>query len=1092
MGLLFVSGKGGTPAKNTNRVSDDLLHKLGCRACPLHKEEKRLKSPKMPATGSDTPLIYIIGEAPGAEEDREGVQFVGKSGDLLRPKIPRHLRKKIRWNNTINCVAGDTVVSSPGSIRKIFRHKFTGPLITPITRSGRVFSITQNHPVLTLRGWVAANEVVKGDYLVSSTDSDWEVITAGPYEYKCPTHISEIFDSICESGISQRVVGSTIDFHGDGSNSEIDIVSPFPELVNNWQVPTDKEIAQVTLALSAHRFGAVLANSQPFMFVSDFNSSFNEVVSDCSGATVYANSNLINTFSGKISFDEIIDIEVRAYSGHVYNLETDTGWYIANNAIIHNCHPENNRDPDKIEIECCRSRIEQDIERTKPSVIFGMGSFALQWAGKAAGSEMWRGRRFPIQIGSHTCWFYGFYHPSFILHQQKNTWKSDNEVAFDLDLKKAFAEVEAGLPVPVVHTAEQAKSNITCIEGRNNKDIRYLLEFLDYAGNCDVAGVDYETQNLRPYRRDSEILTAAVSVSDETVSFGYRHPQVGWDDHDLRQIDTAWVRFLKAQSIKAVHNLSFELEWTCYFYGNELVRSVPWADTMTQAYVLDERVGEQKFIGPLGLDFLCSQYFGFNLKPLTQGLNKENMRDEPLDKLLPYNGMDAKYHRLLFLEQEQRIIDEDLVSVYNEKLRQVPTAVLTQLIGIPIDRNENVRLQTDYAEKIKTVVEEIQALPEAKRFYQLTGKKLNPGSPPDVIVILRDILKTRIGQEGSGWSTKDSILKQIDEPIIHGIQTYRKLTKIKGTYIDPFSEGSPAVYAGDTLHQNLGTCFTETGRLQSDEPNCQNWPIRSPEGKKARKQVKAKVVASFDYGQIDARIIGCGSRDRNYCKALWENYDIHKHWAEKLAYHHPDFVGGKKNLKDPTIMKAFRNRIKSDWVFASFYGAALRTTAGRFGVDEDVLKPLFEEFWKEFHDVRVWQEELIKQFNEFGFVQLFDGLRRRAPLGRGQIINSGVQGATNRIVMHGMNRLSELGDDRYQARFQIHDDLTFLFDSENDFVDCVPTIIDTMLDGKEFDWFCVPLSVEVKSGPNWAELEEVGTYRSDIRLNWPHRAREFK
>jgi len=765
--------------------------------------------------------------------------------------------------------------------------------------------------------------------------------------------------------------------------------------------------------------------------------------------------------------------------------------FIRWNNII-NCRPPNNRDPDRIERECCRPRVESDIELYQPDAIFGMGAQPLSWAGKIGGIYLWRGRRFPIKVGNHVCWYYPMLHPAGIIHQRRagGYGANDDEFALSMDLKRAFAEVAAGLPEPIVHTAEFARSDITCLTGRRSDDLDYLLEFLRYAAAEPVTGVDYETQNLRPYRKNSEILTAAVATEDETVSFAYRHPEAGWTGKQLLIIDDAWMKFLQSRAKKAVHQLSFEMEWTCYFYGEDFARSVPWEDTMTQAYVIDERVGDVK-PGALALTWLTQQHFGIDIKKLSPKMNMARMVDEPLETLLPYNGIDAKYHRLVYLVQKAIIEKSDLAAVYEEKVRQVPTVVLTQLKGIPLDAKVNRELQKDYTKRLAKAEAAIQALPEVQQFRKLTRQEFNPASPQHVIIMLRDILKDRSGQPGTGWTTKESVLKEVHHPFAKAELDWRKIAKIKGTYVDPYSPDSDNVYPGNIIHTNLGTCFTETGRLNSEDPNVQNVPVRTPEGKKARAQIAAVTMASFDYGQIDARIIACGSRDRHYCKALWEDYDIHMEWAERIAHAVPRLVGGKAGLKDKKKMGDLRQHVKSVWVFALFYGAALWSTARRLECEEHELAKLYDEFWYQFAGVRKWQDQIERQFRQTGYVQLFGGLRRHAPLGHGQQINTPVQGATNRIVMHGMNRLSEIGDPLLQANMQIHDDLTFCFDRERDFDDTMPTIIDTMLDAREFPWFCVPLVVEVKRGTNWAEMEKVGNYSSVDRLQWPVRAKEF-
>src|SRR5262252_8186385 len=321
-----------------------------------------------------------------------------------------------------------------------------------------------------------------------------------------------------------------------------------------------------------------------------------------------------------------------------------------NNTI--RCHTEGNRDPDKTETECCRPSLERDIEDCRPVAIIGLGGFALSWTGRQGGIEMWRGRRFPVTVGNHTCWFYPMRHPAFILRDKKG-WKADEEIAFKHDLARAVADIEAGLPEPHVHSERDARDAITCLYGSAG-DLRYLLDFLDYAGSRPVAGVDFETQNVRPYWPNSALLTKAVSVEDETVAFAYRHRESRWTPAEFEQVQKGWLRFLKTDTIKVSHQLSFEMEWTVYEHGREYARGVPWQDTLTQAFVLDERVGERSD-GPLSLKFLTQQYFGIDIKRLTQGLNKDRMAEERLDRLLPYNAVDAKYHRLVHGKQDRRL-----------------------------------------------------------------------------------------------------------------------------------------------------------------------------------------------------------------------------------------------------------------------------------------------------------------------------------------------------------------------------------------------------------------------------------------------------
>jgi uracil-DNA glycosylase family 4 len=1202
-------------ASARNRPSDDLLRRLGCVACPLNKAE--LNTPKMAPTGSDEPLIYCLGEAPGCVSGDTFIEVAYRDKARYPNGIPI---SELEGRSGFNVYSFDVITQElvlgwvtkvwKSGRKRVYRVIYEWRDYAHNKKMTSSIKVTENHPFL-LKRYIPHDPFGSKRRHNKNYLSIENGLSVGDGLQPFVRSYGR-YPAIGTSSVSMRLEGRFLlgqkigrslsadeDCHHDDENKLNDAWKNLKLLTHEEHARVHANVANMLGTEEGRRNHAEVMASVSYrqklstsmkVYLSDpdnfkkrreqlleagektrfgivnyrgmlgkrwiTNGSSDSVLKPgesipegwwmgktgtCAG-TRWITNGLVNRrvsarvgipdgwFYGKskrvdnhrvvsieyVGIEDVFDMEVEEYHNFaangifVHNSAEDregrqfvgpSGQFLRpffpgrlrakvrwNNSL--NCRPPNNRDPDKTELECCRPRIEEDIERTRPIAVFGFGAVPLSWADKPGGISMWRGRRFPIQIGRHACWYYPMQHPAFFLRAKKGNWPSDEEIAFRFDIGRALEDVERGLPKPVVHTPEFARRDITCLTGRASKDLSYLLEFLEYASGCDVAGVDYETQNLRPYRRDSVILTRAVSVSDETVAFSWRHPEAGWSADAFAKIEKAWVRFLKSEAKKAVHNAAFEMEWDCYIYGAELAREVPWECTQTQAFVLDERIGDHK-PGALALEFISLQHFGINIKKLTAGLNKQRMTAEPLASLLPYNGIDAKYHRLNYEVQDRRAREDGLVEVYREKLRQIPTVVLTQIKGMPTDKEVTKRLCVEYAGKIEEVLRQIQGIPEARQFWRMTGSQFNPGSPEDVVVMLRDILKTREGQEGVGWSTKEATLSKVDHPIAKGVLDYRKVAKLKSTYVDPLLPGSPIMYDDGLLHTNLNTCFTETGRLSSDEPNLQNIPVRTKEGQRVRRQFRSKIVASFDYGQIDARIIACGSRDPSYCKALWEDYDVHAEWARRLALAHPAFVGGKKFLGDKDVFESFRNKIKSVWVFALFYGAALRTTAGRLGVDEGVIKPLYDEFWKMFAGVKEWQETLIGQFEEYGYVQMLGGLRRRAPLGRGQIINTPVQGATNRIVMHAMNRLSETGDPLLQANIQIHDDLKFHFDRVRDFEDATPRIVDIMLDGSEFDWFCVPLVVDMKEGPNWEDMEKVGNFASHKLLNWPVRAREF-
>ena len=181
------------------------------------------------------------------------------------------------------------------------------------------------------------------------------------------------------------------------------------------------------------------------------------------------------------------------------------------------------------------------MRETKPGAIFGFGITALlqvlQPDSKYAKIGLWRGRRVPVDIGGHRCWFYPMLDPyEDVLKKRKfepreGSYGSDNEFAFVLDLKKAFADLD-NLPEPVIHTPEQATANIEMVY-----DIRRVAELLDIVAQDPSTGFDIETNGLRPYITGAKILTMGFSSRSHTFAFPVDHAQADWTILQRKQLE---------------------------------------------------------------------------------------------------------------------------------------------------------------------------------------------------------------------------------------------------------------------------------------------------------------------------------------------------------------------------------------------------------------------------------------------------------------------------------------------------------------------------------------------------------------------------
>ena len=763
-------------------------------------------------------------------------------------------------------------------------------------------------------------------------------------------------------------------------------------------------------------------------------------------------------------------------AGRTLRLRIPDGWKdrIRWNNVIQ-CRPPENREPLPVEVACCRRRIVRDIEKTRPRAILGMGNVPLQWMIDQTGITKWSGRRIPVQIGSHRCWFYPMLHPSYVMRSRKFTpsdpsdYGSEIEFTFALDMRRALEEIEAGLPDPIIHTSEQARENVQCITGERSTDLNEVLRFIGRMRNEKLVGLDYETNCVRPYEEGAKILTIAISGREETLAFALDHKGAAWTAAQRDQIWEAYSRFLlrAPQVRKVVHQLGFELEWTGYFFGRRTLRAGAWGCSVVQAYTLDERM---KMGAPdaLSLEFLCLQYFGINVKELSD-LDRAKLDDTPVGEVLQYNGIDARYHRHVYKVQAQRLVDEGLDKVYYRLLARVPTLVLTQLKGVPVDQKEVQKFYDEYMAEIAKAEAAIEKLDVIEKYNQLTNKRFRVSSNQDVLKLCRLVLRKPVE------SADETELKKIKHKVIGLILKYRKASKNLSTYVLPLRTGSKHLFPDKLLHPLLSTTRTRTSRTSSEDPNSQNFPKRV--NKRVRSQVKKAGwrVVSFDYGQIQARNVAMESKDPALVKAFWERYDIHTDWLDRIHKLYPQWIKGERTKE---INKEYRNKAKNEFVFPSFFGAQPKSISGYLGIPEHIAKKAHGQFWQMFPNIKDWHERILHNYRKYGYVTGLSGVRRRAPISPNELINAPIQADEAMIVIDAMNRLSCTQLIELQPNLEIHDDLTFLWRAD-EIEKWAPKVIDMMVH-TPFKWaHCVPIVVEMSVGTDWSNQKEIGVYASD-------------
>ena len=483
-------------------------------------------------------------------------------------------------------------------------------------------------------------------------------------------------------------------------------------------------------------------------------------------------------------------------------------------------------------------------------------------------------------------------------------------------------------------------------------------------------------------------------------------------------------------------------------------------DTMLESYVLEAHK-------PHGLASLAERHLG------RQGLSYEDLCGKGASQIpfsqvdvaraTEYAGEDSEMalhvHQVLWpqLQAEDRLRD-----VYQRI--ELPVAAILERIerhGVLIDAALLARQSQELAERMVAAEQEA---------YAIAGQPFNLGSPKQI----GDILFGRLGlpvkkRTASGApSTDEEVLQELaaDFPLPARILEHRSLAKLKGTYTDKL----PLMVNPDTgrVHTNYAQAVAVTGRLSSNEPNLQNIPIRTPEGRRIREAFIAPpghAIVSADYSQIELRIMAHISEDPGLLKAFAEGIDVHKATASEVFGVPVDQVSSEQRRYAKVIN------------FGLIYGMGAFGLASNLGIEQKAAKDYIDRYFQRFAGVRRYMDETKARAKEQGYVETAFGRRLWLPeinSGNGprrsgaerQAINAPMQGTAADLIKLAMIAVQDwLDGERRAARMimQVHDELVLeVPDDELDTVRArLPDLMCHVADLK------VPLAVGVGAGPNW-------------------------
>lgn len=735
------------------------------------------------------------------------------------------------------------------------------------------------------------------------------------------------------------------------------------------------------------------------------------------------------------------------------------------------CRPPNNRTPSVQEVACCSTFLEQDLQNIRPHAIFGMGDPALKYFWPDGSISRCRGIPFPVKIGKElTSWYFPSFHPSYVMRSERREEDGSytNYVlpVFKNDITRFFRD----LPTFAATSAQIIQPPKDIFYPKTIQEARQL-----FARLARPWFVDFETFKLRPHMRDALLLTTAFSDGDLTFAFpvqwpGYR--STGWGMEAL-------IEFMQEDDWGA-QGSAMELSWAWY-HSKHLPERMH--DTELKARLIHQRRGIN------ALDELSRLYLGFDIKKLSKVQSKNQLHlDYPLDVVLEYNALDAWSEAKIDKILTTKLTQTDWEN-YNRTIPAIKSTVAMELAGLPVDLEVSEKLEQNLLAKEKEIESKVRQQPEIIKYEQTEHARFSISSPQTVGHVLANYCGINLPKtEDNNWTTADEVLQEwVERCLIAGfVLDWREVDKQLGTYVIPIISGA-AIGVDGLIHPCYKTIHTATYRLSSEWPNIQNFPKRKH--KEVRAQIvapKGYIIVAFDYGQLEARVFTMASRDIVLREAFLKDVDIHSKWRDRIIELYPPYLDRLAEKSGQTelskILKAGRDTIKTDFVFASFYGSRAKSIANRAMLPQAVADKVLGEFWSEYNGARAWIDAKFRSYAETGKACSLTGRFRDEVLPGNEVINTPIQGTAAEIVLEAQNFLFfySIATKQYEfmPRINIHDDLVFFLRDDNELGNKIEFI------GKEivkprFPFITTPLITECRVGYNWAELNEVAKFRGD-------------
>ena len=622
-----------------------------------------------------------------------------------------------------------------------------------------------------------------------------------------------------------------------------------------------------------------------------------------------------------------------------------------------------------------------------------------------------------------------------------------SEVYKELEFNSWLQEV----PEKIVKT--EVNSSYICISTEKS-----LKELIKKASKAKTIALDTETTGLD--YMDTELVGISLSYqAGEAYYIPLNHDDDSVDQLALDIVLEELRPLLESSSNKIIgQNIKFDKN-VLSKYGVDIASIKN--DTMMMSYVLDASATRHN------LDALSSYYLNYKTSTFEdvagKGVKQITFDKVPIEAATNYAAEDADITLRLYEELNPRLEGEDSLNKLNDEIEIPLIEVLSEM-----EQNGAILNSKILNSQSKDLESRIKKLEE--KAYQLAGEEFNLGSTKQLREIFFEKLKYRIIKKTPGGqpSTDEKVLAELAEEyeLPKVLLEHRTLSKLKSTYTDKLP--NQVSQSTGKVHTSFHQAVTTTGRLSSSDPNLQNIPIRTEDGRRIRQAFepsKGNKFISADYSQIELRVMAHMSKDEGLLEAFREGQDVHSKTASEV------FDVG---IKDVT--SDLRRNAKAI-NFGLIYGISAFGLGKQLGISRNLAAEYMAMYFEKYPDVKKYMESTKEFASQNGYVETLFGRRlylrdinatnaMRRQASERAAINAPVQGTAAdimKIAMINMHKAIKTQKSEAKLILQVHDEL--ILDTPKDEIDKIVSLVtESMMGAANLD---VPLEIDIGIGDNW-------------------------